>query len=587
MKSNISLKIGVNLSIIPMGHSVRVEAQLQTSQDNKAEFYVLLPYVNQRRWGSPERPNAEGKATFLLPLPNPGSAHIQVVAVPAHQDYWMGVTEPSLLMAGRLMQGEGIHSNVIPVNVTWRNMIPIPESDTLFGMQWEPWFTPQSAYWQSAQAVPVMGFYESYNWDVIRQHILWFMDLGVDFILLDWSNHIWGCKHWNERSDGVNSILHATQLMMEVLAEMRSESLAVPKVALMPGISNGPPATMEALNEEFDWIYQNYLRTPRFSGLWQEMDGKPLVVVLDTGAVAHPDGTAESAFRIPFFKQTLGVSAEELDSLRVRNAGLVDDTHFTVRWMSSQNQTTRHHELGYWSWMDGVVDLPVTYRDGTAEAATVSTGFFHIKGWKSPDAYGRRGGATYIETFNAALKHRPRVILLHQFNEFAGQAEGHGYGPDRDIYVDSYSVELSDDIEPVSLTAIGYRGDAGGWGFYYLNLTQALINLYRQDLEECTIMGVSSPLRNSIASGKKLHITWSVAGKVPESYSVLIDNTLVAENIKDTAFSVPLDNLYSGTHILTVTAKGAVTLYPLSWTEMDQRLSSAIPVSVNVPFVLK
>lgn len=157
------------------------------------------------------------------------------------------------------------------------------------------------------------------------------MDLGVDFILLDWSNHIWGCKHWNERSDGVNSILHATQLMMEVLAEMRSESLTVPSVALMPGISNGPPAAMEALNEELDWIYQNYLRNPRFAGLWQEMDGKPLVIVLDTGAVAHPDGTAESAFRIPFFKQTLGVSAEELDSLRSRNAGLVDDTHFTVR----------------------------------------------------------------------------------------------------------------------------------------------------------------------------------------------------------------------------------------------------------------
>lgn len=255
--------------------------------------------------------------------------------------------------------------------------------------------------------------------------------------------------------------------------------------------------------------------------------------------------------------------------------------------MSSQNQTTKHHELGYWSWMDGVIDLPVTYRDGAAEAATVSTGFFHTKGWKGSGAYGRRGGATYIETFNVALKHRPRVILLHQFNEFAGQAEGHGYSPHKDIYVDSYSVELSDDIEPVSLTAMGYRGDAGGWGFYYLNLTQALINLYRQDLEECTIMGVSSPLRNFIASGEKLHVTWSIAGKKPESYSVLIDNSLVAENIKDTAFSVPLDNLYSGTHILTVAAKGAVTLYPLSWTEMDQRLSAAIPVSVNVPFMLK
>ena len=39
--------------------------------------------------------------------------------------------------------------------------------------------------------------------------------------------------------------------------------------------------------------------------------------------------------------------------------------------------------------------------------------------------------------------------------------------------MDSYSVEYSDDYEPVSLTAPGFRGDNGGWGFYYLNLTEA------------------------------------------------------------------------------------------------------------------
>jgi len=576
----------VNANTVQMGHSVQVEAQLQATQGNTIEGYILLPYVNLRRWGAHERPDAEGKASFLLPLPNPGPAHIQVVALPLHTDDWMGVTDRSILMAGRPMQDKGLRSNVAAVNVVWQKMDPPTKSDTLFGMQWEPWFTPYSSYWQSAHAVPVTGFYESFNRDVIRQHILWFMELGIDFILADWSNHIWGCKHWNDHGDGVNSILHATQLTLETLAEMRAEGLPVPKVALMPGISNGPPATMEALNEEFEWIYQNYLRTPRFSGLWQELDGKPLIVVLDTGVVGHPDGTAESAFRVPFFKQTLGISAEELDAFRVRNAGLVDDTHFTVRWISSQNQTTRHHELGYWSWMDGVTDLPVTYRDGAAEVATISTGFFHTKGWKGPGALGRRGGATYIETFNAAQKHRPRVILLHQFNEFAGQAEGHGYGPGGDIYVDSYSVELSDDIEPVSLTAMGYLGDRGGWRFYYLNLTQALINLYRQDMEECTILAVANPLRNSTVSGEKLDVTWSVTGKEPEGYAVSIDNLPIAENIKGTALSAPLNELAKGPHVLTVTAKGVMTRYPLSWTEMDQRLATAIPVIVTVPFVI-
>jgi hypothetical protein len=44
--------------------------------------------------------------------------------------------------------------------------------------------------------------------------------------------------------------------------------------------------------------------------------------------------------------------------------------------------------------------------------------------------------------------------------------------------------------------------------------------------------------------------------------------------------------LTRGPHVLTVTAKGAMTRYPLSWVEMDQRLATAIPVIVTVPFVI-
>jgi len=90
-------------------------------------------------------------------------------------------------------------------------------------------------------------------------------------------------------------------LFLETLADMKTEGLPVPKVALFPGLSNGKPATMQALNEELAWIYHTYVRNPRFEGLWQEFDGKPLMVILDTGAVGDKRGTAESAFRIPFF----------------------------------------------------------------------------------------------------------------------------------------------------------------------------------------------------------------------------------------------------------------------------------------------
>jgi hypothetical protein len=576
-----------------MGRVARIEAAVT---GRRGADLVLLPFVNGRRWGAHERPDPEGRATFLLPLPNPGPAQVQVLALPSDTGDRWGLADHALLMAGHPLPDRGVRSNTVRLEVVRRDVASrtSPDADRgrdLFCMQWEPWFTTGARHWRTAQAVPLTGFYDSYHPDVIRLHMLWMMDLGVDFIMPDWSNHIWGCEHWDERGDGVNMILHATELALETLAVMRDEGLPVPKVALMPGLSNGPPATMAALDEELAWIYHTYLRNPRFEGLWQLYDGKPLVIVLDTAAMAHPEGTAASAFRIPFFKQTLGMSEAELDAFRAqqlagdaRGGGFDRDAHFTVRWMSSQNQATRHHELGHWSWMDGVVEPPVTYKDGVAEAVTVTPSFFNAQGWTGPRARGRRGGATYLETFKVALAHRPRVIFLHQFNEFTGQPEGHGYGPDHTIYVDTYDVEFSDDLEPVSTTAPGYRGE-GGWGFFYLNLTRALVDVYRHGFKGSTLLAVSSPLRDAAVTGDTMTAAWTVLGPEPEGFTLLVDGDVVAEGLPGPEVDIPLAGLAPGAHTLTVVAEGAVTRYPLSCTSLDETLREPIPVRVEVPFL--
>jgi hypothetical protein len=54
-----------------MGRTVVVTAAFAPAAGESPERYLLLPYVNGRRWGSHERPNREGRAEFLLPLPNP------------------------------------------------------------------------------------------------------------------------------------------------------------------------------------------------------------------------------------------------------------------------------------------------------------------------------------------------------------------------------------------------------------------------------------------------------------------------------------------------------------------------------------
>ncbi|MDF1513462.1 MAG: hypothetical protein P1S60_06595, partial [Anaerolineae bacterium] len=283
-----NLHITGSQETIPMGRAMIISAQFTVGGGQNASDFILLPFVNGRRWGAHERPDADGCATFHIPLPNPGPAHIQVAALKSDTQHWMGLDiQKHLLLAGRPLPAnmDGVLSNIIEANVTWREIKPHDSSDTLFCMQWEPWFTGGVDRWRTAQAVPLFGFYDSYNSAVTRQHMLWFMDLGVDCLLADWTNHLWGKTHWNQRSGHVNTLVHATTLALETMATMRDEGLPVPKMVLFPGLSNGRPTTMEALNEELDWVYHNYLRNPRFDDLWQIYDGKPLIVVLDTGAV--------------------------------------------------------------------------------------------------------------------------------------------------------------------------------------------------------------------------------------------------------------------------------------------------------------
>ncbi len=577
-----TLRIAADRATVGMGRTVLVKAGFSAPAGENARDYVLLPYVNAQRWGSHEKPGAQGEAAFLLPLPNPGPARIQVLAVKSDTPGWQGLKDMNLLVAGRPMPETGAHSNAVDVTVTRRAFSKRPQNGTLFCVQWEPWFSPHAYFWSSAQAVPVVGFYESYNRDVIRQHILWFMDAGVDFIMADWSNHIWGKQHWAERDANTNAILHATQMALEVLASMRDEGLPVPKMSLLTGLSNGPPAAMLALNEEHAWVYENYLKNPRFKGLWQEFDGKPLVMPLDTAAMAHPKARSALPLQVPFFKQTLALSEAELDMRRLMDRTPVDESRFTVRWVSSQNQLTRHHELGYWSWMDGSLKPMVTYRDGKAEAATVSVGFFGPRGWRGEGAHGRRDGWTYVEQFKTAFETRPRVVFLHQFQEYAGQADGQGYGPDKDVYGDSYSVELSDDFEPVSRTAVGYRGDKGGWGYYYMNLTQALIALYRGEAKDSTVLAVRRPY----VDGDIVRVEWSWAGKAPSGFAVSADAKTVAARAQGQSLEIPVKKLGPGRHRIRVAALNATTVYPLSATHQDTPLAAPIPVSVEHSFAV-
>src|SRR5450759_3310364 len=101
MKSNLSapeitVHIRADKKTIAMGKTVQVEAVVATNGNASTQDFILLPFVNQRRWGAHERPNAQGKAFFSIPLPNPGPAHLQVLALKSDTDGWMGLKDQDL-----------------------------------------------------------------------------------------------------------------------------------------------------------------------------------------------------------------------------------------------------------------------------------------------------------------------------------------------------------------------------------------------------------------------------------------------------------------------------------------------------------
>lgn len=450
-------------------------------------------------------------------------------------------------------------SNVVTVQVERRALQPTPtDPDHLVGMQWEPWFTPHNADWTTAQAVPLLGFYRSYDRDVLRQHFLWLAESGVNFLVVDWTNHLWDKKHWDERDDNTNEIIHATTLALETLASLRDEGIPVPKMVLYLGLNNGPSTTTQAINEEMDWIYHNYIRNPRFAGLFQEYLGKPLLLIHNGGGPAW---------------------------LQAHPGPPIDDRHFTVRWQSSQHDLSHHNEAGYWSWMDGALAQPVTRFEGKPEAMTVSAAFFSADGWRGKGAYGRRGGGTYVESFQGALKYRPRFLELHQFQEFAGQPEGQGYGPRKDIYVDSYSAELSDDIEPTSLCAPAYRGD-GGWGFLFLNLTRALVDLYRQKTPETTVVAIARPLRREVITSNTLTVEWAWVGKPPHSFTLTLNGKTVARNLQGRQAVVNVRDVPDGPVTLRLTAEGTKARYLLSYTEDSLPQKRLEPAYAEINFLI-
>jgi hypothetical protein len=275
-----------------------------------------------------------------------------------------------------------------------------------------------------------------------------------------------------------------------------------------------------------------------------------------------------------------------------------------VRWMSTQLQDNHAERCGMWSWMDGTIPQVLTRLDGKAEDLVVTPSSFRLPGigtgWTAPSAIARDHGVPYLESWKAAFLYRPKFIQIHQWNEFSGQKDGHGlptnyWGEDEksapaassssgahqrsDIYADEYNAQLSDDLEPTRLDACGYRG-CGSWGYYYANLTRAIVSLYRGETPDITVLALSADMPKSDAGKQStLPLHWTFLGKEPAGYSIFIDGALVAKNLTGSEYRLQLTGVATGTHRIKLVADGVHTYFDLNASRPSVQSSHPLPVT--------
>ncbi len=206
---------------------------------------VFWPFVRGLQWGAYVTCHSPCRgASLILPLPEDGSSDI-VVAI---------LKQP---LPGPFTVGQALPNNTAALSNSIEVQVQVrarehrrADPPMLVGMEWEPWFTRTNDIWTLAEAVPLVGLYDSFNPLVVLQHAYWMVDAGVDFIVVDWTNNLWGVPHWADRGVYAQELINATTFTIAQYDRLRRAGVPVPKVVLLLGLDNGAAEPVGCLMEE-------------------------------------------------------------------------------------------------------------------------------------------------------------------------------------------------------------------------------------------------------------------------------------------------------------------------------------------------
>eukprot|EP01083_Nonionella_stella_P033939 92849_1 len=560
-----SISITTSGADISLGDS----AQILVTVDGNMNNITVWPFVNSSQWSAdqPLQYNSTSKKSetiLLIPFAFTGKAKVIVSLLhnpPFNGNpFTVGLPLPSSVQS---------QSNTLQINVKDESSSSSASSTTLGLMFYETWFTPSHHHWQLAEAIPLIGRYSSYDTSAMKQHALWLNNIGINGVVIDWTNNLYGKTSWLQRDIIAQEMINATTDLFAYYNTLRSHKIlnTTPSIVLLLGLSNGSKnTTIVALQEEIQWITDNYYS--KYPDLFVIHEHKPLLIIWD--------GT------------NLHYKVKPINNTQI----------YTIRWMTAHLNDNRMNDMGYLSWMDGSIDpVPTYYNNGTntghVESLTITPAFFgRTGGWLGPDAVATNNGATLLYEGISAARYLPTLLFVNQWNEFAGNSNRNQSGFS---YLDIYNSTLGQDIEPTSLTQCGYyrpyNAYCGGWGFRRLNILKAII--YNVNINPNSyFMIIQNPVPWTTYSKSynhaTLNVSWVVLGKCNDNtFDIYVDQNKI-NTVKDKEYyNMDTSTLNNGYHSVGIVAVNCQTQLLLADNKLSNILNPPIVPTDAVSFLVQ
>jgi len=249
------------------------------------------------------------------------------------------------------------------------------------GVYYYVWYGP-SRHWNDIQAntvvdEPILGFYSSQNASIIEQHLKWFRDLNINFMIISW----WGPNSYEDNA------------LKTIFSIVKDKGYPIEIVIMVEAFNHSGRYDFKSI---YDYINETYIMP--YGSIYMKLDGLPLVC---------------------FFNDNINMTSTENKRNAIRSftgysVRIVGQTESYVDWwawpMSGQNEAPepRVSRDGYVGLLPRYDDSRLGYGTSTVYDANLTEGLYD-KQWK--------------EVLRLENENKIKYIAIYSWNEFPERSQ--------------------------------------------------------------------------------------------------------------------------------------------------------------------